>query len=160
PARAIPGGDRRRASRGGVRARRAGRRDGGPRGGPARAEARAARLPAGPPAHRPAATEADHRVEAPCARAVAARAALPRRGRVRAGSRAAPRGVAGEARGAESVAMRGPESISPTAHYTGHVWRRNGLSHEELGTLEGRLLFEALEPAMRASRAVGGPTLE
>ena len=56
--------------------------------------------------------------------------------------------------------MRGPESISPTAHYTGHVWRRNGLSHEELGTLEGRLLFEALQPAMLASRALGGPTLE
>ena len=56
--------------------------------------------------------------------------------------------------------MRGPESISPTAHYTGHVWRRNGLSHEELGTLEGRVLFDALQPAMRASRAVGGPTLE
>jgi O-methyltransferase involved in polyketide biosynthesis len=56
--------------------------------------------------------------------------------------------------------MRGPESISPTAHYTGHVWRRNGLSHEELGTLEGRVLFDALEPAMRASRALGGPTLE
>src|SRR5436305_5302872 len=54
----------------------------------------------------------------------------------------------------------GPESISPTAHYTGHVWRRNGLSHEELGTLEGRALFDALEPAMRASRALGGPTLE
>jgi O-methyltransferase involved in polyketide biosynthesis len=54
----------------------------------------------------------------------------------------------------------GPESISPTAHYTGHVWRRNGLSHEELGTLEGRVLFDALEPAMTASRALGGPTLE
>jgi O-methyltransferase involved in polyketide biosynthesis len=54
----------------------------------------------------------------------------------------------------------GPESISPTAHYTGQVWRRNGLSHEELGTLEGRVLFDALEPAMRASRALGGPTLE
>src|SRR5436305_6924563 len=54
----------------------------------------------------------------------------------------------------------GPESISPTAHYTGHVWRRNGLSHEELGTLEGRVLFDALEPAMLASRALGGPTLE
>ena len=54
----------------------------------------------------------------------------------------------------------GSESISPTAHYTGHVWQRNGLSHEELGTPEGRLLFDALEPAMLASRALGGPTLE
>jgi O-methyltransferase involved in polyketide biosynthesis len=56
--------------------------------------------------------------------------------------------------------MRGPESISPTAHYTGHVWRRNDLSHEELGTVEGRLLFDALAPAMMFSRLAGGPTLE
>jgi O-methyltransferase involved in polyketide biosynthesis len=56
--------------------------------------------------------------------------------------------------------MRGPESISPTAHYTGHVWRRNDLSHEELGTVEGRLLFDALAPAVTVSRALGGPTLE
>jgi O-methyltransferase involved in polyketide biosynthesis len=54
----------------------------------------------------------------------------------------------------------GPESISPTAHYTGHVWRRNDLSHEELGTVEGRLLFDALAPAMTMSRVLGGPTLE
>jgi O-methyltransferase involved in polyketide biosynthesis len=34
------------------------------------------------------------------------------------------------------------------------------VSHPELATLEGRLLFEELEPAMTASRLVGGPTLE
>ena len=55
---------------------------------------------------------------------------------------------------------RGPDSISPTAHYTGHVWVRNGLSHDELATLEGRLLFEAVAPAMTVSRQLGGPTLE
>jgi O-methyltransferase involved in polyketide biosynthesis len=54
----------------------------------------------------------------------------------------------------------GPESVSPTAHYTGQVWRRNGLSHEELGTVEGRVLFDALAPAMTVSRVLGGPTLE
>jgi O-methyltransferase involved in polyketide biosynthesis len=52
------------------------------------------------------------------------------------------------------------ERISPTAHYTGYVWARNGLSHPELATLEGRLLFDALQPTMLASRLTGGPTLE
>ncbi len=55
---------------------------------------------------------------------------------------------------------RGPDAISPTAHYTGHVWVRNGLSHPELGTWEGRVMFDALAPAMAGSRALGGPTLE
>jgi len=52
------------------------------------------------------------------------------------------------------------DRISPTAHYTGYVWARNGLSHPELQTLEGRLLFESLQPAMLVSRTLGGPSLE
>jgi O-methyltransferase involved in polyketide biosynthesis len=55
---------------------------------------------------------------------------------------------------------RGLDAIGPTAHYTGHVWVRNGLSPPELGTREGRLMFDALAPAMATSRALGGPTLE
>src|SRR5436305_4444138 len=55
---------------------------------------------------------------------------------------------------------RGSDAISPTAHYTGHVWGRNGLSHPKLSTLEGRVLFDTLAPVMVASRALGGPTLE
>lgn len=55
---------------------------------------------------------------------------------------------------------RRSEAISPTAHYTGHVWTRNALSHSALATLEGRALFGALEPAMRLNRALGGTTLE
>jgi O-methyltransferase involved in polyketide biosynthesis len=55
---------------------------------------------------------------------------------------------------------RGSDAISPTAHYTGHVWVRNGLSHPELDTWEGRVLFGTLGPAMAASRTLGGPTLE
>lgn len=55
---------------------------------------------------------------------------------------------------------RGSEAISPTAHYTGHVWTRNGLSHPALRTGQGRLLFASLEPAMMLNRAFGGPTLE
>jgi O-methyltransferase involved in polyketide biosynthesis len=52
------------------------------------------------------------------------------------------------------------DRIGPTAHYTGYVWTRNGLSHPRLATTEGRILFDALQPTMLASRAVGGPTLE
>lgn len=55
---------------------------------------------------------------------------------------------------------RGSDAISPTAHYTGHVWGRNGLSHPQLATIEGRVLYDALAPAMIASRALGGPTIE
>lgn len=55
---------------------------------------------------------------------------------------------------------QGPDAISPTAHYTGETWVRNGLSHPDLGTTEGRVFFEALRPTMAISRALGGPTLE
>jgi O-methyltransferase involved in polyketide biosynthesis len=50
--------------------------------------------------------------------------------------------------------------ISPTAHYTGQVWVRNGLSHPGLSTLEGRAMFESLRVPMMVSRLLGGPTLE
>jgi hypothetical protein len=52
------------------------------------------------------------------------------------------------------------DRVGPTAHYTSYVWVRNGLSHPGLATTEGRVMFESLQPAMLASRAVGGPTLE
>jgi O-methyltransferase involved in polyketide biosynthesis len=51
-------------------------------------------------------------------------------------------------------------SISPTAHYTGYVWARNGLSHRELSTVEGRVLYETLRPAMTLSGLLGRGTLE
>jgi O-methyltransferase involved in polyketide biosynthesis len=53
-----------------------------------------------------------------------------------------------------------PDTISPTAHYTGAVWARNGLSHPALATAEGRVLFGALQPTMLASRLLGGPGVE
>jgi O-methyltransferase involved in polyketide biosynthesis len=56
--------------------------------------------------------------------------------------------------------MSSSDAISPTAHYTGEVWSRNGLSHPWLSTPEGRAMFLALEPLMAASSSVGGPTLE
>tara|TARA_R110000787_G_scaffold13918_34_gene43329 strand:- start:601 stop:1440 length:840 start_codon:yes stop_codon:yes gene_type:complete len=52
------------------------------------------------------------------------------------------------------------DRISPTAHYTAHVWYRNGLSHRALATAQGRLLFHALRPMYLASRHIGAPTLE
>jgi O-methyltransferase involved in polyketide biosynthesis len=55
---------------------------------------------------------------------------------------------------------RGPDAISPTAHYTGHAWVRNKLSHPELATWQGRVLFGALRSPMALSRRLGGPTLE
>lgn len=51
-------------------------------------------------------------------------------------------------------------SIGPTAHYTGHVWSRNGLSHPELGTAEGRVLYLGAEAALLPLRLLGQPTLE
>lgn len=53
-----------------------------------------------------------------------------------------------------------PETISPTAHYTGYVWFANGLSHELLSTRRGRLLYQALRAPNVAARAVGMATLD
>ncbi len=50
--------------------------------------------------------------------------------------------------------------ISPTAHYTGYVWARNGLSDPELETVEGRILFESLRAPMIVSAVLGSGTLE
>lgn len=54
----------------------------------------------------------------------------------------------------------GSDAISPTAHYTGYVWARNGLSPRELATPEGRVLYESLRIPMVASAVLGGGTLE
>jgi hypothetical protein len=43
---------------------------------------------------------------------------------------------------------RRADAVTPTAHDTRHVWVRNGLSHPELATWEGHVLFDALLPAM------------
>jgi len=56
--------------------------------------------------------------------------------------------------------LRGHETIGPTAHYTGAVWARHGLSDPAFATPEGRLLLAALQPAMTGARLLGGPTLE
>ncbi|MGN6588092.1 MAG: class I SAM-dependent methyltransferase [Solirubrobacterales bacterium] len=54
----------------------------------------------------------------------------------------------------------GSGAISPTAHYTGETWVRNGLSHPELATWQGRIFHGALALPNAASRMLGGPSLE
>jgi O-methyltransferase involved in polyketide biosynthesis len=56
--------------------------------------------------------------------------------------------------------MTSSARISPTAHYTGQVWLRHGLSDPAFGTTEGERLFKLLVPINAGSRALGGPTLE
>ena len=59
------------------------------------------------------------------------------------------------------MARRDSSHISPTAHYTGYVWSRNGLADPALETRAGRLLFHGLQPVMSALKAlVGTPSLE
>ena len=51
--------------------------------------------------------------------------------------------------------------ISPTAHYTGYVWFRNGMSHPALETSEGKLFYNSLRGFNFAARFItGGMTLE
>lgn len=51
-------------------------------------------------------------------------------------------------------------AVSPTAHYTGETWVRNGLSHHQLATWQGRALHRGLALPLAASKTLGGPTLE
>ncbi len=55
---------------------------------------------------------------------------------------------------------RGPETISPTAHYTGYVWARNGLAPEGFATREGALIYHGGRPLATLSGLLGGPTVE
>src|SRR5260370_13887399 len=58
------------------------------------------------------------------------------------------------------MARAHPETISPTAHYTGYVWFAHGQSHHAFATRTGRLMYEALRAPNAAAHAVGWPTLE
>jgi O-methyltransferase involved in polyketide biosynthesis len=53
-----------------------------------------------------------------------------------------------------------PETISPTAHYTGYVWYAHGHSHDAFATTAGRIMYRALRPPNLAAQVVGLPTLE
>jgi O-methyltransferase involved in polyketide biosynthesis len=53
-----------------------------------------------------------------------------------------------------------PETISPTAHYTGYVWFAHGQSHEAFATRTGKLMYQALRGPNLAAKAMGMPSLE
>ena len=53
-----------------------------------------------------------------------------------------------------------PETISPTAHYTGYVWYAHGLSHQAFATRTGRLLYHALRGPNAIAQRLGTPSLE
>ncbi len=50
--------------------------------------------------------------------------------------------------------------ISPTAHYTGYIWLKNGLSDPGLRTTQGLILYKLLQPLMKYSARRKGPVLE
>jgi O-methyltransferase involved in polyketide biosynthesis len=53
-----------------------------------------------------------------------------------------------------------PETISPTAHYTGYVWYAHGQSHQAFATRTGRLLYHALRGPNAIAQRLGMPSLE
>jgi O-methyltransferase involved in polyketide biosynthesis len=54
----------------------------------------------------------------------------------------------------------GSDAVSPTAHYTGYVWAKHGLSHPALTTRAGRLFFDSMRPSMAVSKVVVGTNIE
>ncbi|MEZ4268494.1 MAG: class I SAM-dependent methyltransferase, partial [Myxococcota bacterium] len=54
-----------------------------------------------------------------------------------------------------------PARVSPTAHYTGFVWYRHGMSNAALASRRGRIFHAALwAPETLSRRLLGGPSLE
>ncbi len=53
-----------------------------------------------------------------------------------------------------------PETISPTAHYTGYVWYAHGQSHRAFATPTGRLMYHALRGPNAIAHHLGMPSLE
>ncbi len=58
------------------------------------------------------------------------------------------------------MATRDTSRISPTAHYTGYIWRRSGMSPAALATRRGWAMFHALRPFTAAYELAGGPSLD
>ncbi len=58
------------------------------------------------------------------------------------------------------MAREHPETISPTAHYTGYVWFAHGHSHEAFATTQGKLMYHALRAPNVVAQRVKLPTLE
>jgi O-methyltransferase involved in polyketide biosynthesis len=60
----------------------------------------------------------------------------------------------------EIMSREHPETISPTAHYTGYVWFAHGQSHEAFATRGGRAMYRALRAPNLVMHYAGLPTLE
>lgn len=58
------------------------------------------------------------------------------------------------------MARAHPETISPTAHYTGYVWFAHGQSHEAFATPQGKVMYHALRATTMIAQAAGWPSLE
>jgi O-methyltransferase involved in polyketide biosynthesis len=61
---------------------------------------------------------------------------------------------------ASVTGSEGSSAVSLTAHYTGETWVRNGLSHPQLATWQGRVLHRGFALPLAASKTLGGPTLD
>jgi O-methyltransferase involved in polyketide biosynthesis len=59
-----------------------------------------------------------------------------------------------------AASERSTGSISPTAHYTGETWVKNGLSHQQLATWQGRFFHATMALPNELSRRLGGPSLD
>jgi O-methyltransferase involved in polyketide biosynthesis len=53
-----------------------------------------------------------------------------------------------------------PETISPTAHYTGYVWFAHGQSHDAFATRTGRLFYRALRGPNLIAQRLGLASLD
>ena len=58
------------------------------------------------------------------------------------------------------MARAHPETISPTAHYTGYVWFANGFSHEAFATVPGRAMYRTIHAVNVAAHLIGLPSIE
>lgn len=59
-----------------------------------------------------------------------------------------------------AASERSSGAISPTAHYTGETWIRNGLSHPRLSTWQGRLFYDTLALPNALSSRLGRSSLD
>ncbi len=59
-----------------------------------------------------------------------------------------------------AVSRPNPETISPTAHYTGYVWYAYGQSHDAFATRTGRLMYHALRGGNAIAHRAGWASLD
>jgi hypothetical protein len=57
--------------------------------------------------------------------------------------------------GNDATSLQNSALISPTAHYTGYIWVRNGLSEDVFVTHTGVCMYWMMEPFARFSQLLG-----